>query len=662
MTPITNMMTELRRDYLELIAVDARFTCYALKTGKIRVLSQTTGNKALLEGHTSPLTAIRFLDARSGLVASVSRAGDVAVHQIDEDIDTGDAAVTERRIMLMNVPNLSDEASPSKLCWHSKEVLLAAAGDRIALFILQDAAILQAKPAAEAQLPSGNVTSLAVSSCGRHLAISTSAGHVHIWELPGTPSGMVFTFRDLPPPNICWKPSHGDAATHVAFMPSEDSDAAPQRLLVGCDKNRKLSLWAVTPAYPKAELQQTVEFQGTDVFNQLALCPHAPLLVAANTNSRQLCALHYSGTRCRLDYAAAFSVAHPILSLAFSPAAVEDYQLYCLQTEAIQQYALKPAACTPPSAASGAQPPAAVEPKAAAAAPVQAPAAAAAGPAANGADGSRPTPVSSSLPTPITLLTRDSKSSASQAASTAAAAAAPPSTSTLAPEALPPVQQFLNKKLLKKEQGASASAAAQPAATEAAPATPAASQAPNPALMDLLRSSGGKSFAGPSPSPSPKTAAAADSTPAAAEPTAPTLELLNRRAGRSKATAAVIAALESPGDEVSRSAATPAAAAAPEPAAKAPAKAPANKAKSAARAAPQVESPVADATAASSPAAAAAVAVPAASLDSVMAGMRAEMATAMQVRDAPPVRLHILPLVDTLTFAPPYYTRLPIGM
>jgi enhancer of mRNA-decapping protein 4 len=91
-------------------------------------------------------------------------------------------------------------------------------------------------------------------------------------------------------------------------------------------------------------------------FNQVAALPHAGLLLLANAQRNAIYAVHLeygpNPESTRMDYLAEFTVTMPILSFTGTsdilPHGEHVVQVYCVQTQAIQQYALDLAQCLPP--------------------------------------------------------------------------------------------------------------------------------------------------------------------------------------------------------------------------------------------------------------------------------------------------------------------------
>ena len=63
MTPVTLINTDYALHHWRQIAVGPSYICYGLKQGHIRVLSRHSAVRALLKGHTKPLTDLQFAAA-----------------------------------------------------------------------------------------------------------------------------------------------------------------------------------------------------------------------------------------------------------------------------------------------------------------------------------------------------------------------------------------------------------------------------------------------------------------------------------------------------------------------------------------------------------------------------------------------------------------------
>jgi enhancer of mRNA-decapping protein 4 len=104
-------------------------------------------------------------------------------------------------------------------------------------------------------------------------------------------------------------------------------------------------------------LKSSVESNAEDAFfDQVVALPCAGLFLLANAKKNAIYAVHLEygpyPAATRMDYIAEFTVTMPILSLTGTsdslPNGEHIVQVYCVQTQAIQQYALNLSQCLPP--------------------------------------------------------------------------------------------------------------------------------------------------------------------------------------------------------------------------------------------------------------------------------------------------------------------------
>lgn len=135
--------------------------------------------------------------------------------------------------------------------------------------------------------------------------------------------------------------------------------------------NRELKLWTSTaeegwllPGDSESwRCNQTLELKSSTehrveeaFFNQVVVMPHESLVLLANAKKNAIYAVHIDygpyPAATYMDYIADFNVTMPILSLTATSDVFPDgehvVQVYCVQTQAIQQYALNLSQCLPP--------------------------------------------------------------------------------------------------------------------------------------------------------------------------------------------------------------------------------------------------------------------------------------------------------------------------
>ncbi|RVW87163.1 Enhancer of mRNA-decapping protein 4 [Vitis vinifera] len=166
------------------------------------------------------------------------------------------------------------------------------------------------------------------------------------------------------------RPHDGQPVNSVTFL------TAPHRpdhiiLITAGPLNREVKLWAsasdegwLLPSDIESwqctqtlDLRSSAESRAEDAFfNQVVALPRAGLFLLANAKKNAMYAVHIEygpyPAATRLDYIAEFTVTMPILSLTGTSDSLPDgehvVQVYCVQTHAIQQYALDLSQCLPP--------------------------------------------------------------------------------------------------------------------------------------------------------------------------------------------------------------------------------------------------------------------------------------------------------------------------
>jgi hypothetical protein len=344
--PITVLKSEFRKELINQIAVSDTYICYALKNGSLRVLHRSTASRALLRGHTSSITDLAFFGPDDSFLASSDKAGTVMVRKIVEAPD----APSEVLLFQATLPELA--GSNIKLAWYPIDptVLAFAANGTLFLAVIEafsDAPTVSTAPLFQMPLGSaGMVTCLAFSPNGQLVAVADDSGAVQTWRVGNKEAGSIIDQGSA----VSFRPYGAQPAATARFLPCS---SFPRPVLVTGDAtNRTLQLWALQEA-GQPELLQTVQLDcAGGFFSHACVVGQHGLLLLANTARSQVHALHISETAASVafDYLASFTVAQPILSCTavLEPAGGRPaVQLYCIQTEAIQQYTVDPEACAP---------------------------------------------------------------------------------------------------------------------------------------------------------------------------------------------------------------------------------------------------------------------------------------------------------------------------
>ncbi|KAJ6848018.1 enhancer of mRNA-decapping protein 4-like [Iris pallida] len=375
-TPITKYASDPGLVLGRQIAVNKSYICYGLKLGAIRVLNINTALRSLLKGHSQRVTDMAFFAEDVHLLASASVDGRIFVWKIDEGQDDQNAAqITGKVIVAIQIVGDEDSYHP-RICWHShkQEVLIVAIGNHV---LKIDATKVGRGKEFSAEEPlkcpveklidgvqfigkhEGEITDLSISQwMTTRLASASKDGTVKIWD------------DRKAVPLVVLRPHEGQPVSSVAFL---TSPLSPEHivLITAGPLNREVKIWTSTsedgwllPSDSESwQCTQTLELRSSAqprheeaFFNQVVVLPKANLILLANAKKNAIYAVHVDYGQCpastRMDYIADFTVTMPILSVTCTSDSFPDgeqvVQVYCVQTQAIQQYALDLAQCLPP--------------------------------------------------------------------------------------------------------------------------------------------------------------------------------------------------------------------------------------------------------------------------------------------------------------------------
>lgn len=377
-SPITNYSSEPVLVVGRQIAVNRNYICYGLRAGTIRILNINTALRALLRGHTQRVTDMAFFSEDVHLLASASSDGRVYIRKIVEGLgDEDKMQITEQVLLAIQITGDWESVHP-RVCWHShlQEILLVGVGKYVLKIDVTKARYAARSGGTSYDEPikfhvenpiegvscmgkhNGEVTDLSISQwLITRLASSSNDGTVQIWG----------DKKMLPMATL--EPHDGQPVGSVAFL------TVPRRpdhivLLTAGHLNRELKLWVSASSdgwlsssdSENWQCIQTLELRSSleqrheiAFFNQVLVIPRTSLILLANARKNAIYGVHIEyGSKpatTRMDYLAEFSVAMPILSLTATSENVVDgegtVQVYCVQTQAIQQYALDLSQCQP---------------------------------------------------------------------------------------------------------------------------------------------------------------------------------------------------------------------------------------------------------------------------------------------------------------------------
>ncbi|KAL3643287.1 hypothetical protein CASFOL_014102 [Castilleja foliolosa] len=373
-TPITKYGSDPGLVLGRQIAVNKTYICYGLKLGAIRVLNINTALRSLLKGLSQRVTDMAFFAEDVHLLASASVDGRVYVWKITEGPDEEDKPqITGRIVSAIHVTGEGETVHP-RVCWHchKQEVLVVGIGRHV-LKIDTTKVGRGVKFSAEEPLKcpidklidgiqlvgshDGEVTDLSMCQWMTTRLVSASVdGSIKIWE------------DRKSQPIAVLRPYDGQPVHSVTFL------VAPHQpdhiiFITGGPLNREIKIWVsaseegwLLPSDAESwHCTQTLVLKSSEArleeafFNQVVALPQAGLLILANAKRNAIYAVHLeygpNPAATRLDYIAEFTVTMPILSFTGTsellPHGDQIVQVYCVQTQAIQQYALELSQCLP---------------------------------------------------------------------------------------------------------------------------------------------------------------------------------------------------------------------------------------------------------------------------------------------------------------------------
>ncbi|XP_052207019.1 enhancer of mRNA-decapping protein 4 [Diospyros lotus] len=375
-TPITKYVSDPGLVLGRQIAVNKTYICYGLKMGAIRVLNINTALRSLLKGLAQRVTDMAFFAEDVHLLASASVDGRVYIWKITEGPDDEDKPQISGKIVIAIQIVGDGESVHPRVCWHchKQEILVVGIGKhvlRIDTTKVGKAEVCSAEEPLKCPIDNlidgvqhfgnheGEVTDLSMCQWMTTRLVSASVdGTIKIWQ------------DRKPEPLLILRPHDGQPVNSVTFL------TAPHRpdhviLITGGPLNREVKIWAsgseegwLLPSDSELwhciqtlDLKSSAESRVAEAFfNQVVALSQAGLLLLANAKKNAIYAVHLeygpNPAATRMDYIAEFTVTMPILSFTGTsdllPHGEHVVQVYCVQTQAIQQYALDLSQCLPP--------------------------------------------------------------------------------------------------------------------------------------------------------------------------------------------------------------------------------------------------------------------------------------------------------------------------
>ncbi|XVF79510.1 hypothetical protein PTKIN_Ptkin14bG0228800 [Pterospermum kingtungense] len=374
-TPITKYGSDPQLVLGRQIAVNKSYICYGLKGGSIRILNINTALRSLFRGHTQRVTDMAFFAEDVHLLASVSLEGRVFVWKISEGPDEEDnLQITGKIVFAVQILGNEEYVHP-RVCWHrhKQEILVAGIGK----YILRIDTMKVGKSevySTDAPTPlqcsidklidgiqligkhDGEITH--VSTCqwmNTRLVSASRDGTIKIWD------------EHKAVPVTVLRPHDGEAVFSATFL---DAPHQPDHiiLITGGPLNQEIKIWTsaseegwLLPSNAEKwictqtlDLKSSAEPQKQEAFfNQVVALSQTGLFLLANAKRNAVYAVHLEYGYCPaatcMDYIAEFTVTMPILSFTGTSDPDEHIvKIYCVQTQAIQQYALELCQCISP--------------------------------------------------------------------------------------------------------------------------------------------------------------------------------------------------------------------------------------------------------------------------------------------------------------------------
>ncbi|CAN4097145.1 unnamed protein product [Withania somnifera] len=357
-TPITKYGSDPGLVLGRQIAVNKSYICYGLKLGAIRVLNINTALRSLLKGLAQRVTDMAFFAEDVHLLASASVDGRVYIWKITEGPDEEDKPqITGKIVAAIQIVGEGESVHP-RVCWHchKQEILVVGIGKhvlKIDTTKFGKADVFSADEPLRCPVDrlvdgvqlvgthDGEVTDLSMCRWMTTRLVSASVdGTIKIWE------------DRKPQPIAILRPHDGNPVNSVTFLAATDR---PDHiiLITGGLLNREMKIWVsaseqgwLLPSDAESwhciqtlELKSSAEARAEETFfNQVVALSQAEY------------GLNPMATH--MDYLAEFTVTMPILSFTGTsdllPHGEQIVQVYCVQTQAIQQYALDLSQCLPP--------------------------------------------------------------------------------------------------------------------------------------------------------------------------------------------------------------------------------------------------------------------------------------------------------------------------
>ncbi|KAG6755665.1 hypothetical protein POTOM_041498 [Populus tomentosa] len=374
-TPITKYISDPHLCLGRQIAVNKSYICYGLKQGTIRILNINTALRSLFRTQSQRVTCMAFFAEDVHLLASAGIDGRINVWKISEGPDEEDKPqITGKTIIAIQVVGEGEIKNP-KVCWHcyKQEILVVGVGKRVLRIDTNKVGKGEVYSSeAPLQCPvdklidgvqfigkhDGEVTDLSMCQWMTTRLVSSSMdGTIKIWE-------------DLKAsPLVVLRPHDGQPVYSAMFLTATDQ---PDHIILvtAGPQIRELKIWVsaseegwllpndsdLLNCTQTLELKSSAEPRVEEAFcNQVVALSQMGLILLANAKRNAIYAVHLdygpNPASTHMDCISEFTVTMPILRLTGMSDVQHGQsvaQVYCVQTQAIQQYTLELCQCLPP--------------------------------------------------------------------------------------------------------------------------------------------------------------------------------------------------------------------------------------------------------------------------------------------------------------------------
>ncbi|KAF9429489.1 hypothetical protein BGZ76_001226 [Entomortierella beljakovae] len=396
--PITLIATDVEYNHGKMVAVSKGYISYAAKGGKIRVIQQSHGHRALLRGHSDQIIDMGFSSANlqdaSGkqLLASIGRDSKLVIWDFSgSNVDSTDIAHT-KYLELIGEPQ-SDQPRYSRIAWSpvNPSQLALVNNDEHSVIIVNIHSLTQSQVGdspvvSEDQLWTHSVVikahdqainDLSFSRDGSVLLTASEDGSVKYWALNSASQEPVLLNEFIP---------HGGLGVTNAMFVDQPDGVTSRCIVTACRRGTELSLWRISGSKlldqfifkepPSSSTRRSsvgkaaLRLQEMRMFNFMGYDYETSSLVLANSARLSLFGLKIkvastgvvpndldqaayikssvgaeeAPCAANFDFMIEYPMPQSVVSFVITPDSSLEYNgfsVYCMQAKAVQQYIIK---------------------------------------------------------------------------------------------------------------------------------------------------------------------------------------------------------------------------------------------------------------------------------------------------------------------------------